>query len=514
MTFLFTKLRSSIEPSQTGLAIGQPIFLGLRPYSLVFFGGINLILIQWVLVRELTAVLLGSELVILLVTVVYFIGLSVGYRVSHRIQRRWLAPLGIMTLLLHLSLPIWLRLMIAWFDSLNAYGLAFLLPLFIVPFVVSAFYSVFLPLFADSGQGHLPSLYAVEVLGSAVGVLSLVVLGGLGIVGVFTLYAVVMLGILWALKLNRVWLLLLAVWSTGWLVAFPALNNWSNTLWFQQIQGLPVGTATLFTGYSPYQKVDALETPAGARYLYLDGLEHFGSASGEWLNIMMGRIPASMTQPDNALVFGAGSMQMALMIANYSAHVTTVELDPMVANVSISFFAQYNFMDRLTNRTVIIDDAKHFIATTEQTYDLIATDLPGAFMIQTGALYTVPFYESVAQKLRPGGVFVVNLTSDFTPDALASRRIAASLLNVFDDVMIVTSRSAGWSFAYVSNDLPFSREDVQQAIEVAGETSFGVFETSAVRAIVGDARPLTLDSMDIVLQSSLDRVAKRLGWDE
>ncbi len=489
-------------------------YTAFAPLVLVFLGGVNLVLTQWILVRELTTMLLGSELVILLVTVVYFAGLSIGYSVSGFVRHGWLLPLGVVALLLNLTLPVWLRLAVAGLDALDAYGLAFFVLPVAVPFVVSAFFSIFLPLLADTGAARLSTLYAVEVTGSVVGVLVLVVFGMIGLTAVLAVFAVVLLGLLWTLGLRRdVFGVLVAV-AVGWLVAFPVVNDWSNAVWFRQIQRLPAGTTTLFTGYSPYQKVDVLEAPDGNRYLFLDGLEHFGSYGGRWLNIMMGRIPASLIQPENALVLGAGSMQMELMIANYAEHVTTVELDPMVAEASLEYLTAYNFMDRLENRTIIIDDAKHHIATTDATYDLIATDLPGAFMIQTGALYTVPVYENITERLRPGGVFVVNLTGDFEPDAVVSRRIAASLLAVFDEVMVVTSRSAGWSFAYAGDDLPFTTDEVRRAIEVAGETQFGIFETDAVRAIVGDAQPITPDSLDLVLYSSWDRVSDRIGVDD
>src|SRR5579871_772719 len=106
--------------SQYPLAQGQPVVgrLPLSPLLIVFFGGANLILIQWVLVREMTALLFGTELVVLLVSVAYFLGLSVGYVLSGRIRRAWLAPLAIITLVLHLTLPIWFRLLVVELDAM------------------------------------------------------------------------------------------------------------------------------------------------------------------------------------------------------------------------------------------------------------------------------------------------------------------------------------------------------------------------------------------------------------
>src|SRR5256885_151552 len=119
------------------------------PGVIVFFGGANLILVQWVLVRELTTLLLGTELVILLVTVAYFAGLSVGYVLSGRIRRQWLPRLAVFTLAAHLTFPIWFRLIIAKLDAVGAYPLAFILLPLITPFLIPAFYSAFLPSFVD-----------------------------------------------------------------------------------------------------------------------------------------------------------------------------------------------------------------------------------------------------------------------------------------------------------------------------------------------------------------------------
>src|SRR5512140_3267201 len=106
------------------LALGRVM---LSPLLIVFAGGVNLILIQWVLVREMTALLFGTELVVLLVSVSYFVGLSVGYALSGRIRRTWFGPLAVLMLALHLTLPIWFRLLVVALNAISAYWAAFLL---------------------------------------------------------------------------------------------------------------------------------------------------------------------------------------------------------------------------------------------------------------------------------------------------------------------------------------------------------------------------------------------------
>ncbi|MEO8608424.1 MAG: hypothetical protein ABI690_11100 [Chloroflexota bacterium] len=480
------------------------------PVGIVFFGGMNLILVQWVLVREMTALLLGTELVVLLVSVAYFAGLSVGYMLAERVKRTWLAPMGVFTLVIHLTLPIWFRILVAWLDSIHAYAAAFLILPLLTPFVISAFYSIFLPLFADNGEGQVAGLYGAELLGSGAGVIILVVLGSEGLGAVFAVYSFGLLLILLALGVRMKMIIPLVMLSFLWLLVLPGINNWSNALWYQTLHGLPAGTTTLFTGYSPYQKVDVLQLPSGARYLYLDGLNHFGTYDGQRLNVVSGQIPAALMKPENALVFGAGSMQMAAMIADHAGQVRTVEIDPLVVDVSRRFLLEYNRLNKLTNRTITIDDAKHFIANSAEHFDFVATDLPAAYSIQTATLYSSPFFAEIARHLNPSGVFVANLTSKFTPDDEVSRRIAAGLLANFKEVMVITPESVGWSFAYASDHLPFDGATVEKALRDSGEKTFVIYETPAVRAIVADAQPITLDSMDIVLHVSWDWVKSRI----
>ena len=482
------------------------------PFLILFFSGANLILIQWVMAREVTTLLLGTELVILLVSASYFAGISLGYLLSGRIGRRWLPLLGALTLALHLSLPVTFRVLVVWLGEQGAYWAAFLILPLLTPFVVSLFYSVFLPQFADQGKAGLGALYLTELLGSICGVGVLVFLADLGLQTVYTIYAVGLIVVLLALGIRR-WLAAgLALVSALWLAALPGLNQWSNTLWYTSLLGFPEGTTVLFSGYSPYQKVDVLELPDGGRALYLDGLSHFIGSYGIRLNQVVGEVPAALVKPENALVIGAGVMQTEQLIAQHGGMVTTVELDPMVADVGERYFLEYNHMDRLTNRAVYVDDAKHFLANSESLYDLIVADTPAAVSVQPATLYSVPFYQSVHDHLAPGGVFVGNMTSSFVPGDTISNRVAASLLQAFDEVIIVTPASVGWSFAFAADDLPFTREELDAALHESGEVRFSTFDTAAVRMIAGDSAPITLDSMDFVLQTSAEWIGERLSW--
>ncbi|MBK8023694.1 MAG: hypothetical protein IPK19_20220 [Chloroflexi bacterium] len=503
-------LSSSLRRSAPAAAIRPPLSI---PILVVFLSGVNLVLVQWMLVRELTALLMGTELVVLLVTVMYFLGLSLGYMVSGSIPVRWLPRLGVAALILHLTLPIWFRMAAAGLASIDAYWAAFLLLPLVTPLVVSSFYSVFLPLYADQQQAGLPALYAVELLGSACGVLVLVAFGGMGLSAVLIVYAVNLLILLLALGLRRWIVAAVAVLCSVWITLFPVVNGWSNARWYEALHELPQGLRTLTTSYSAYQKVDVLEAPSGDRYLYLDGLLHYGTDRWSRLNVIMGAVSADLIQPRNSLVVGAGSMEMERFIAERGGHVTTVELDPAVIEASSTYLNDVNSMDMLPNRSVIIDDAKHYMANAIEVYDLIATDVPAAFSIQTATLYSQPFYEHIARRLSPQGVLVVNLTSRLTETSIPSRRIARTLLAVFDELVVVTSNDSRLSYAFAGDSLPFGLPELQAALEASGEQSYTLYQRAAVEALTRDVQPITLDSMDLVLQISASWIADRLSSD-
>src|SRR5690606_41650191 len=119
---------------------------------------------------------------------------------------------------------------------------------------------------------------------------------------------------------------------------------------------------------------------------------------------------------------------------------------------------------------------------------------------------------SVHAHLTDGGLFVGNMTSEFIPGDTVSTRVAASALEVFDEVIVVTPASVGWSFMFAADKLPFTRQELEAALRSQGELQFSIFDTAAVRTLSASAQPITLDSMDFVLQTSVEWISERLSW--
>ncbi len=70
-------------------------------------------------------------------------------------------------------------------------------------------------------------------------------------------------------------------------------------------------------------------------------------------------------------------------------------------------------------------------------------------------------------------------------DNPVSRQVVAALLPQFDEVVVVTSASTGSSFALAADHLPFDQNRLAEVLQANGETQFMIFDTPAVKAIVG-----------------------------
>jgi spermidine synthase len=111
--------------------------------------------------------------------------------------------------------------------------------------------------------------------------------------------------------------------------------------------------------------------------------------------------------PSNALVIGcgAGVTAGAVSIGPLVEHMTIAEIEPLVPASVSKYFGEYNYnvVDN-PKVTVHIDDARHFLLTTDQMFDAITSDPLDPWVKGAATLYTREFFEIVKRHLNPGGV--------------------------------------------------------------------------------------------------------------
>ncbi len=131
--------------------------------------------------------------------------------------------------------------------------------------------------------------------------------------------------------------------------------------------------------------------------------------------------------PRKVLLIGLGAASLTkFLYRNYPlAHLTVVEIEPAVVSAARQFFKLPEDPKRIN---IVIGDGVEYMLSSDKKFDLILVDGYDA-NASSGALDTLPFYQSCRARLNDAGVMAVNLLT-------SSRRFAGSITRIaeaFDD---------------------------------------------------------------------------------
>lgn len=467
--------------------------------------GVNLLLIQFVLMRELAISLFCTELTILLVGAAYFLGYGAGYLLAGRVglvgARRWL----IAALLVH---PLLIPALRAACGACAAHGhkawgppLVFVAVCLLVP----GCYTVLLPVLVNAASREaLPRYYRMELLGGVAGLVAILTLGCVSVWALAGLYLAILLAMIAASGAGRRVVAALAVWLVIVGMAWPRADRLSSEYFYSRFfRWLRGDVRILYSVHSPYQKIEVLQDARGVKRLWLNGLEYFNDGDLEDFNFYLTELSARLLRPRSVLIIGSGSMSALRHLAPYVERITTVEIDRQVADAGERFFADVNQIASLrVPWRLVIDDAKHFLSTTRETYDLILMDIPAPYYLQTALLFTQEFYALAKQHLNPGGMMTLYVAEQILLNgpAYPSARIMQAANGVFRQSWLVTSFAAENSFLYAGDHLPFDSARIRQVLtEVRGpEERFLVFDRTRMDRVLRGIAPASLRNLDIV----------------
>ena len=119
---------------------------------------------------------------------------------------------------------------------------------------------------------------------------------------------------------------------------------------------------------------------------------------------------------------GAGATAGAVSIDQNVESLTIAEIEPLVPRVVSEHFGEHNFhVVRNPKTHVVIDDARHFLLTTHETFDAITSDPLDPWVKGAATLYTKEFFELAKSKLNPGGTVTLFVQLyESTPEAVKS----------------------------------------------------------------------------------------------
>ena len=129
------------------------------------------------------------------------------------------------------------------------------------------------------------------------------------------------------------------------------------------------------------------------------------------LQRMLGHLTTLVpTRPRQVVVIGcgAGVTAGAVSIDPAVEQETIAEIEPLVPKVVSTYFAEHNFAVVSNPKVrVHIDDARHFLQTTGETFDAITSDPLDPWVKGAAMLYTREFFELAKSRLNPGGVMTL-----------------------------------------------------------------------------------------------------------
>jgi spermidine synthase len=126
------------------------------------------------------------------------------------------------------------------------------------------------------------------------------------------------------------------------------------------------------------------------------------------LQRILGHIPALVhPKPKSVLVVGCGAGVTAgsFLVHPDVERVVICEIEPLIPQVVAQHFAVENYNVVNDRRVEIVyDDARHYIRTTDEKFDVITSDPIHPWVKGAASLYTNEYFELCRQRLNEGGV--------------------------------------------------------------------------------------------------------------
>jgi spermidine synthase len=221
------------------------------------------------------------------------------------------------------------------------------------------------------------------------------------------------------------WLLISSVPKVPWeLIAYgrslPTKKDWGKSL---------------YVGEGMNASIAVTETTSGVRNFHVSGkVEASTEAQDMSLQRMLGHLPGLLhPAPRKVLVVGCGAGVTAGSFVMYPTvqRIVICEIEPLIPRVVAGFFAAENYNVLRDPRVeVVYDDARHYVLTTHETFDVITSDPIHPWVKGAATLYTKEYFETVKRHLNPGGL-VAQWVPLYESDPAAVQCELATFFEVF-----------------------------------------------------------------------------------
>lgn len=404
---------------QTGQTSGLPVLQRPATKWLLVYAGIGagalMLEIGWT--RLFGMVMLRTEYVLAIILAVFLLGIGIGSLLARYLtQRFWFTALPIVASGFAILSLWWLPTLSAWleqgqFGSLSSalwmQGCAVVTLTLPVTLVLGAWLPMLAARLGDQAQSGV-WLYGANSLGAALGTLTagFVLIPSIGSSATIIVGAALLLllgiGMAQAWASRPVWaaVLVLAL-AAAPVVEMPTVA---------QLMPQAYGDARLRTLTEDAIAIThVVERPDGQRLLLADMRRMDASSDPTAVVVQMNQVRLPLLlhpEPHKVLFLGLGTGVSASASLGYPGlERTAVELSSGAINAARTEFKDVN-TNVMAQMRVVRDDARHFLQSDNDSFDVIVGDLFHPDLVGRGALLSRQQFQRAREHLSKGGVFV------------------------------------------------------------------------------------------------------------
>jgi len=245
-------------------------------------------------------------------------------------------------------------------------------------------------------------------------------------------------------------------------------------MYFAEGMNASIGVSERSDGYRCFHvsgKVEASNAPADMR-----------------LQRMLGNLPALIhPRPRSVLVVGCGAGVTAGSLVPHPEveRIVICEIESLVPDTAAVFFSEENYNVVDDPRTELVyDDARHYILTTQEKFDIITSDPIHPWIRGAASLYSREYFQHCKEHLNPGGV-ITQWVPLYETSLAAVKSEIATFMEVFPNGTIWSNdiHGAGYDVVLLAQAGPtridvaamqkhLDRDDHQRVRESLKQVSF------------------------------------------
>ncbi|MBI4875004.1 MAG: fused MFS/spermidine synthase [Acidobacteria bacterium] len=183
---------------------------------------------------------------------------------------------------------------------------------------------------------------------------------------------------------------------------------WGVVAYGRQLNTMSTRSELLYLGEGLNASVVVAEVDSTRTFHVSGKVEASSGPQDMRLQRLLGHLPALLhPQPRSVLVVGCGAGVTAGSFVPYPdvERIVLCEIEPLIPAAAARYFGpQNNHVLRDRRTRTVFDDARHYIFTTQDRFDIITSDPIHPWVKGSATLYTKEYFELCKRRLNPGGI--------------------------------------------------------------------------------------------------------------